>query len=267
MSDDLTVMGIAATAAAAMGREQIVLAHQAEHPLAGNPDVATDPKPSPDLAVALALPGRCLQVGFDRHQQRLVRRGLRSPTLCRRLLGVLAGGHGVERGAGHAPGGADPPQAVGQTRAGRGGASSPRPPPPQRAEGLRLGLQRSTCMVNSPIRFMALSSSACTGSPLRCLSEASIPPVAFSRHCSSRKISTPNWRDRSCTGSSRKSRRTTSRLRATVHRAKSQRACRQSLAWGKRGRAKLARIYHRPINSNFLLKIIGHVPVLLGHFD
>ena len=30
---------------------------------------------------------------------------------------------------------------------------------------------------------------------------------------------------------------------------------------------KLARIYHRPINSNFLLKIIGHVPVLLGHFD
>ena len=42
--------------------------------------------------------------------------------------------------------------------------------------------------------------------------------------------------------------------------AKSQRACRQSLAWGKRGRAKLARIYHRPINSNFLLKIIGHVP-------
>ena len=69
MSDDLTVMGIAATAAAAMGREQIVLAHQAEHPLAGNPDVATDPKPSPDLAVALALPGRCLQVGFDRHQR------------------------------------------------------------------------------------------------------------------------------------------------------------------------------------------------------
>ena len=220
MSDDLTVMGIAATAAAAMGREQIVLAHQAEHPLAGNPDVATDPKPSPDLAVALALPGRCLQVGFDRHQQRLVRdRGLRSPTLCRRLLGVLAGGHGVERGAGHAPGGADPPQAVGQTRAGRGGGTHRRDL--RRPKGPKVSVlasSSSTCMVNSPIRFMALSSSACTGSPLRCLSEASIPPIAFSRHCSSRKISTPNWRDRSCTGSSRKSRRTTSRLRATVHR-------------------------------------------------
>ena len=122
MSDDLTVMGIAATAAAAMGREQIVLVRRSTRLRATR--IATDPKPSPDLAVALALPGRCLQVGFDRHQQRLVRdRGLRSPTLCRRLLGVLAGGHGVERGAGHAPGGADPPQAVGQTRAGRGGGT------------------------------------------------------------------------------------------------------------------------------------------------
>ena len=61
--------------------------------------------------------------------------------------------------------------------------SSPRPPPPQRAEGLRLGLQQFH--LHGQIRFMALSS-ACTGSPLRCLSEASIPPVAFSRHCSSR---------------------------------------------------------------------------------
>ena len=158
MSDDLTVMGIAATAAAAMGREQIVLAHQAEHPLAGNPDVATDPKPSPNLAVALALPGRCLQVGLDGHQQRLVRdRGLRSPTLCRLLLGVLAGGHGVERGAGHAPGGADPPQAVGQTRAGRGGGTHRRDL--RRPKGPKVSVlasNSSTCMVNSPIRFMAL---------------------------------------------------------------------------------------------------------------
>ena len=36
-----------------------------------------------------------------------------------------------------------PPQAVGQTRAGRGGGTHRRdPPPPQRAEGLRLGLQQ-----------------------------------------------------------------------------------------------------------------------------
>ena len=127
------VMGIAATAAAAIGREQIVLAHQAEHPLAGNPDVATDPKPSPDLAVALALPGRCLQVGFDRHQQRLVRdRGLRSPTLCRRLLGVLAGPSWRRTRSGPCPRRRRP--AAGRRpdpcRA-RWRHSSPRPPPPQ----------------------------------------------------------------------------------------------------------------------------------------
>ena len=269
MSDDLTVMGIAAAAAAAMGREQIVLAHQAEHPLAGNPDVATDPKPSPDLAVALALPGRCLQVGFDRHQQRLVRdRGLRSPTLCRRLLGVLAGGHGVERGAGHAPGGADPPQAVGQTRAGRGGGTHRRdlrrPKGPQVSV---LASSSSTCMVNSPIRFMALSSSACTGSPLRCLSEAPIPPIAFSRHCSSRKISTPNWRDRSCTARHAKAAERPHACAPPSIAGQVPAGLPAKPGLGKRGRAKLARIYHRPINSNFLLKIIGHVPVLLGHFD
>ena len=51
--------------------------------------------------------------------------------------------------------GADPPL-VGQTRFGRRWqCKSPRPPPPQRAEGQnRLGLQQNTCMVNSPIRFM-----------------------------------------------------------------------------------------------------------------
>ena len=270
MSDDLTVMGIAATAAAAMGREQIVLAHQAEHPLAGNPDVATDPKPSPDLAVALALPGRCLQVGLDGHQQRLVRdRGLRSPTLCRRLLGVLAGSHGVERGAGHAPGGADPPQAVGQTRAGRGGGTHRRDL--RRPKGPKVSVlasSSSTCMVNSPIRFMALSSSACTGSPLRCLSEASIPPIAFSRHCSSREdLYAQLARQKLHRLVTQKPQNDLTLARHRPSLAKSQRACRQSLAWGKRGRAKLARIYHRPINSNFLLKIIGHVPVLLGHFD
>ena len=155
MSDDLTVMGIAATAAAAMGREQIVLAHQAEHPLAGNPDVATDPKPSPDLAVALALPGRCLQVGLDGHQQSLVRdRGLRSPALCWWALsgGLLPGFHGVERGTGKTPGRTDPLEAVGQTRAGRGGGTHRRDlRRPKGPDVSVLASSSSTCMINSPI--------------------------------------------------------------------------------------------------------------------
>ena len=118
MSDDLTVMGIAATAAAAMGREQIVLAHQAEHPLAGNigcRDIRAT-KPSPDLAVALALPGRMPPGRASiATSMRLVRdRGLRSPTLCRRLSACWPD-HGVERGARPCPRRRDPPQAVGQT--------------------------------------------------------------------------------------------------------------------------------------------------------
>ena len=135
--------------------------------------------------------------------------------------------------------------------------SSPRP---QRAEGLRLGLAVPPGLsdpLHGAIQFRLHRIA------LALLERGPIPPIAFSRHCSSRKISTPNWRDRSCTGSSRKRQNVT----LARHRSpKSQRACRQSLAWGKRGRAKLARIYHRPINSNFLRKIIGHVPVLLGHF-
>ena len=111
MGDDLTVMGISAAAAAAMGREQVVLAHHPEHPLAGNPDATTDPKPSPDLAVSLALPGGCLQVGLDGHQQSLVRdRRLRPPALCWAALsgGMLPGLQGVERGTGKIPGRTDP---------------------------------------------------------------------------------------------------------------------------------------------------------------
>ena len=70
-----------------------------------------------------------------------------------------------------------------------------------------------------------------------------------------------NCRDKSSTGSPRKS-------PGQPHACASPSIlCRRNLARGKRGRAKLALVYHRPINSNFVLKIVGHVPVLLGHFD
>ena len=148
MGDDLTDMpGISATAAAAMGREQVVLAHHPEHPLAGNTDATTDPKPSPDLAVSLALPGGCLQVGLDGHRQSLVRdRGLRSPALCWWALsgGLLPGFHGVERGTGRNPrphrpaGGRRPNPAPGEVAALIAATSAK----PQRAGRLRLGLQQ-----------------------------------------------------------------------------------------------------------------------------
>ena len=132
---------------------------------AGNPDVATDPKPSPDLAVALALPGRCLQVGFDGSAWSEI------------------AGFGPRRFAG---GGSACWPEWRRTRSGpcprRRRPAAGRRPDPCRARWRRRDLRRpkgpkvsvlasssSTCMVNSPIRFMALSSSACTGSPLRCL--------------------------------------------------------------------------------------------------
>ena len=127
--------------------------------------------------------------------------------------------------------------------------SSPRPPPPQRAEGLRLGLQQFH-LHGQLSGFMERSAWDRRG-----LSEASIPPIAFGHATASRKISTPNWRDRSCTGASRKSRRTTSRSRHRPSLAKSQRACRQSLAWGKRGRAKLARVTTGPATATFFSKL------------
>ena len=119
MSDDLTVMGIAATAAAAMGRAfaDCSRALGGSHPACGQPGCRDRPEAEPRPCVALALPGRCLQVGFERHQQRLVRdRGLRSPTLCRRLLD-RAGRRSWRRSEERAmpQGGADPPQAVGQS--------------------------------------------------------------------------------------------------------------------------------------------------------
>ena len=75
-----------------MGREQIVLAHQAEAVRldAGNPDDATDRTPSPDLAVAFALPWRCLQVELRSPPAapRPIHRGLRSGRFAGLQLGI-----------------------------------------------------------------------------------------------------------------------------------------------------------------------------------
>ena len=125
------------------GREQIVLAHQAEHPLAGTRMSRRRPEAEPRPCGR----GRC----------QIDQVALRSPPAKRLVRGLagfgprrFAGGcsacwpevTGVERGAGRSPGETrrrplrpDPCRA-------RWRHSSPRPPPPQRAEGLRLGLQQ-----------------------------------------------------------------------------------------------------------------------------
>ena len=97
---------------------------------------------------------------------------------------------------------------------------------------------------NSPIRFMALSFRL--HRTLALLERGVDPADRFLRHCSSRRSLRP-------TGATEVARLVTQKpqndLTLARHRpspAKSQRA------WAKPcGRAKLARIYHRPINSNF----------------
>ena len=119
-------------------------------------------------------------------------RGLRIPDLRQRLRLPWPCGHGVD-----APGGADPPQAVrymlpGECVRHRIGRDLRRP-----HRGLRLGLQQLHAAW--PTTLGSASCAIQDRIALACLSEAS-------KDCSSRKM--PNC----CTGSSRKSRRTTSRL-------------------------------------------------------
>lgn len=54
---------------AAMGRQEMVLAHQPEYPLAGDADVLLDAQPGPDLAVAFVLERRGRQIGPDGGEQ------------------------------------------------------------------------------------------------------------------------------------------------------------------------------------------------------
>ena len=194
MGDDLTDMGISATAAAAMGREQVARASPGA-PACGKHGCHDRPEAEP-RPCGVPRPPRGMPPGRPRWPPAsLVRdRGLRSPALCWWALsgGLLPGFHGVERGTGKTPGRTDPLEAVGQTRAGRGGGTHRRDlRRPKGPDVSVLASSSSTCMINSPIRFMAMSSSAFTGSPLRSLSEASIPAIAFSRHARAGKSPRP----------------------------------------------------------------------------
>ena len=136
----------------------------------GNPDVATDPKPS--RPCGSPRPPRAMPPGRLRSPPaRLVRdRGLvpdALPAAARRA----GGGHENEERA--MPQLAKPAAGVGQTRAGRGGgtiAATSAAPKGRRSPSWPPAVPPDGQLSD---RFMALSSSACTGSPLRCLSEAS----------------------------------------------------------------------------------------------
>ena len=145
--------------------------------------------------------------------------------------------------------------------------SSPRPPPPQRAGRLRLGLQQFHLHDQLPdplhgdvqfrlhrIALAFLERGIDPGDRLLTpLLEpenlhAQLPRQKFHRLATQKP-------------------RATSRLRVTVHRWPSPSGPAGETWPGENVDEPLALVYHRPINSNFVLKIVGHVPVLLGHFD
>lgn len=173
--DDLPVVAVLVPAVGAVGREKGVLTHQAQEPLARDADAVAHAQAGPDLSVALAGPGRGLQVPLDSGEQSLVgdcglgpapcRRSRRQGALRRRRLG------GVEAGARHVRGLADAPDAVGLATGGGG----------------RLGHQRDFLRAKGPGRsFLARSSStSMLGSPMRCMAVASsVLAVSASRSLS-----------------------------------------------------------------------------------
>ena len=231
-----------------MGREQVVLAHHPEHPLAGNTDATTDPKPS--RAVSLALPGGCLQVGLDGHQQSLVRdRGLRSPALCWwALSGGLLPFHGVERGTGKTPGRTDPLEAVGQTRAsGEVAALIAATSAPQRAGRLRLGLQQFHLHDQLPDGLHGDVQFRLHRIALAFLERGIDPGDRLAPLLEPENLHAQLPRFHRLATQKPQGNLTLARHRPPL--AKSQRACRRNLARGKRGRAKLALVYHRPIRN------------------
>src|SRR5918912_1378671 len=93
-----------------------MLAHQPQHALARDPDAVQRPQPGPDLAVALAAPGRAREVGPDGGEQVRVGDGrLRAATCRARRPSGLARARltrGVEGGSGNLPDVADARGAV-----------------------------------------------------------------------------------------------------------------------------------------------------------
>ena len=58
-----------------MGREEIVLPHEPEHPAAAHLDAVPHPEAGPHLAVPLTLKRRGVQVRLDQLQELVIREG------------------------------------------------------------------------------------------------------------------------------------------------------------------------------------------------
>src|SRR5690349_24585027 len=216
---DTSVVVVDRPLRAAVRREQSILAHEAQHPVPADAEAIERAQAGPDLAVPLAGEGRAIEVVADRLEQpRIVdHRPRPAPPVRGRRRGDRPGG--VEGGARHAPGGANPPHAVGLTShwGGRGGHQRDllRAKGPGRSMRAR---RNATSMESSPIRRWASASSRSAGSSERSRNPVLSPARARACQRSSCQTGTPTCRETASTGSPRSRRSTTSCLRAKLQR-------------------------------------------------
>src|SRR5215216_3214493 len=197
------------------GCEQIVLAHEPQHPPLGGAH-ARDAQPGPDLPVPLAVKGAGGQDRADRLHQRGIRH---RPNRARtpQGFGPRGGEMAIDRGARDAPDPADTGQAVGPAAGGREGPAHGRDL--RRAKG-RLA-SRAAILASSNSRSssispsLAFSRSFSSASPLvdRVTRLASPAETKVSCHPVRVAAVTPSARESISRSSPRSRRSTASRLR------------------------------------------------------
>ena len=187
--DDAAVVRLGRAALRAVRRQQGVLAHQPQHPLARDANAVEHAQARPDLAVTLSGPGRARevrpnggkQVGIGDRRLRPApgRRGRRRPR--------RSAARGIEARPRHAPDPADPRDAVAPSGGGRDRLGHHRRLLRAKGPGTRSIFARSSSfsMLSSPMRRMAAASSPSAVSVSRSFSAPSSPASAFVRQRSS----------------------------------------------------------------------------------
>src|SRR5215210_313061 len=197
------------------GREEVVLAHEPQHPALGRAN-ARDAQPGPDLPVPLAVKRAGGQDGTDRlHQCGIRHRPDRAGTPGR--FGPGGGEMAVDGGPRRTPDPADAGQAIGLAAGGRDGPAHGRDL--RRAKG-RLA-SRAAILASSNSRSSSISPSLALSRPLSSASPsvdrvarlASPAATKVSRHPVRVAAVTPSARESISRSSPRSRRRTASRLR------------------------------------------------------
>ena len=191
--DNRPVVRFGVTLPAAVGREQPLRAHHAQHPRPGDPHPVEDPQPRVNLAMPLALERGAGQVAANGRQQLRIRQRGRRPAAPRASTprwALQASPPRVERRARPFPHSTHPLETIAPPRR-RGGRCAHRRDL-RVAKGRRRSAARarsrnsSFSIDSSPMCRLAASSSAASGSPACAFRPSSRPTSARVFHASRR---------------------------------------------------------------------------------